>query len=250
MKTTLRLLCALTVLILMSSCNSDGKYVIGNGTVYHTYWTFSFGTIYKELPGVDASSFESVKDWLGHDAKHAYFKDKLIQGADIATLKARKYPLCSDKNDYYYKGTPLKVTDVESFEILKWHDDDLWAKDSQYAYYDTIRIVTPDLPSFRVIAWNAAADSRYVYRYGKILPLADPETYVEDWKELYSRDKSHIWYCGELVRDADYETFTVDKDGNASDKYGPFHNEKRVTNEEQTEEQAEIPVEEPVEVVE
>ena len=267
MKTIRRLLFVMAVLSGLSSCNSDGKYVVADGKVYHSYWTFSFGYIYNELPQVDAASFESVKDWLGHDAHHAYFKERLIVGADVATLKARKYPLCSDKNDYYYKGVPLKVADVESFKILKWNVDDLWAKDSRYAYYDTIKIVTPDLASFRVKTWNTAVDSRYVYRYGKILPLADPETYIEEWQGLYSRDKSHIWcmgdllrdadietftledwrgryardkshiwFYGELVRDADYETFTVDKDGYASDKYGQFDGEKRITNEEQTEE--------------
>lgn len=276
MKTTVNLVCFALMMLVLAACNSNGKYVAGNGTVYHAYWTFSFGYIYNELPQVDAASFESIKDWLGHDAHHAYFKERLIVGADVATLKARKYPLCSDKNDYYYKGVPLNVADVESFEILKWNEDDLWAKDSRYAYYDTIKIVTPDLASFRVKEWNTAVDSRYVYRYGKILPLADPETYVEEWQGLYSRDKSHIWcmgdlvrdadletftledwrgryardkshiwYCGELVRDADYETFTVDKDGYASDKYGKFDGEKRIIDEEPVEEQ---PVEpEPVE---
>ena len=235
MKTRVKILLAIAALLPLLSCSSDGKYVVGNGTVYHAYWTFSFGTLYDELPGVDAASFESVKDWLGHDSKHVYFKARLIEGADVASLKARKYPLCSDKNDYYYKGTPLKVTDVESFKILKWNDDDFWAKDSRYAYYDTVRIVTPDLASFRVKAWNTAVDSRYVYRYGKILPLADPETYVEEWKGLYSRDKSHIWYCGDLVREADYETFVVDTDNTAHDKFGAFHREKRVTDEDAAE---------------
>ena len=77
----------------LAACNSNGKYVEGNGTVYHTYWTFSFGNVYNELPQVDAATFESVNDWMGRDAGHVYFKSRLVEGADAATIEACRYPL-------------------------------------------------------------------------------------------------------------------------------------------------------------
>ena len=75
------------------------------------------------------------------------------------------------------------------------------------------------------------ATTKHVYRFGKIVPEADPATYIEEWNGLYSRDKNHIWYLGDLIEDIDVATFVIDKDG-AHDKNGHFYRGKRVTDEE------------------
>lgn len=219
---------AIVATLALTACNSTGKYVNKDGSVYFSYWTFSFGTIDRELPDVDPATFKAVEDWLGHDDNHVYFKDNLIENADPKTLKAEKYPMFRDRKDYYYMTAALRVSDMESFKVLKRSDDDIWARDSRYAYYDSLRIETPDIESFRVVAHNTAVDSKNVYRYGKILPLADPATYEETWKGFYSRDKAHIWYMGTLLEDADYATFVVDDDTHAHDSKGSFHREERV----------------------
>ena len=217
---------------MLSSCSDGGKYVQRGDTICYTYWTFSFGRLYDTLPEVRPESFQTVNDWLGHDGTHVYFKGKLVRArVDIPSLKAKKYPLFCDQNDYYYEDAPIHVADVSSYKIIKWCDENVWAKDSRYAYFDTVRIEA-DIATFEMKGWNTAVDKNHVYRYGKILPLADPATYVEDWKGLYSRDKSHIWYCGELLEDVDYATFDVDKEGVASDKNGKFHGAERITDEE------------------
>ena len=59
-------LLTLAVLVaVMCSCNTNGEYVKRNGTICYSYWTFSFGTVFKELPGVNPTEFKSVNDWLG-----------------------------------------------------------------------------------------------------------------------------------------------------------------------------------------
>ena len=213
------------------SCTNDGKYVNYEGTVAYSHWTFSFGTINDKLPEVDPATFQSINNWLGHDAKHCYFKNILIKDADVSTFEACKYPLCRDRKDYYYKGIAMNVDPV-TFKVLKQYEDDLWGIDSRYAYYDTTRIEA-DVATFKVKDWCVAVDKNNVYRYGKILPLADPETYQESWEGYYSRDKAHIWYMGDLVEDADYATFKVDKQNpsSASDKNGVFERGKRPTEE-------------------
>lgn len=229
MKSTRLYLWLLPLIVVMATaCNSDGEYVQRGNTICHSYWTFSFGTMYDTLPEVDAATFKSIENWLGHDGKHVYFKAKLVPGADAESLKADKYPLFRDRKDYYYKGVPLHVTHVDAFVVLKRNEDDIWAMDNKYAYYDSLRIDSVDIKTFKVKTWNTAVDSKHVYRYGKVLPLADPETYDEEWKGMYSRDKAHIWYMGELLEDVDYATFTVD--GNdAHDKYGHFYRGERIS---------------------
>jgi len=218
------------LLATLASCNSSGEYIEHEGTICFSYWTFSFGTKYEKLPQVNKLTFESIEDWVGRDNNHVYFKSTLVKGADPATIKVKKYPLIYDKKDYYYKGVPLHVASVKNFEVIKWKEEDLWAIDGKYAFYDTIRIEPKDIKSFKLIHQDAAVDSEHVYRYGKILPEADPATYVEEWKGFYNRDKSHIWYMGELLKDVDYESFVVDKDG-ARDKRGPIYKGERITEE-------------------
>ncbi len=216
---------------LLAACNTNGEYVDYNGTICYSHWTFSFGTVYDELPQVNPATFQQVENWLGKDRQHVYFKNLLIDGADPATIKAKKYPLSYDKNDYYYMGKGLNVTNVRNFEIIDQNEDDIWAVDGKYAYYDSLRIDSVDIATFKLQCYNTAVDKNHVYRYGEILPDADPATYVEQWKGLYSRDKAHIWYCGLPMDDVDYNSFVIDKYG-PRDKNGHFFHGKRVTDEE------------------
>lgn len=218
------------LLAMTVACNTAGEYVTHDGTICYSYWTFSFGTQYDPLPQVNAATFKSVEDWLGHDGVHVYFKNRLIAGAHPATIKAKKYPLCCDKNDYYYMGRGLKVVDMKNFEVINWNEDDMWAVDGTCAYYDSLRIDSVDMASFKLQTYNVATDRNHVYRFGKIFPGADPATYVEQWNGLYSRDKAHIWYCGQLMEDVDYATFVIDKNG-ARDKNGHFYHGERVSEE-------------------
>lgn len=220
------------LLAVVTSCTNSGEYVIGEDTVCYSYWTFSFGTIKDTLPGANPKTFKTINKWSGHDGKNVYFQNILVKGADAATVQADKFPLLYDKRDYYYKGVAMHVANVDKFKTLKWFEDDMWATDGTYAFYDSIRIKPQDMNSFKVKTYNMAVDSKYVYRYGKILPLADPATYEEEWDGYFSRDKSHIWHAGTLLEDADYATFKVDKDDVAHDKHGYFWGENRISKEE------------------
>ncbi len=220
------LLFSLFTISLLTSCDDKGKYVMHEGTICYSYWTFSFGYMYDSLPEVDTLTFRSVNNWVGHDDRHVYFKDKLAEGADPATLEVLHYPLFRDHNDYYYKGVAMQVEDTENLKFLKKYEDNFWATDGRYAYYDTLRIEA-DLETFSVEDWHWAKDKYHVYYFGKILEEADPATYKPLPNSLYAKDKSHVWCGSTLMKDVDYETFSVDKNGKASDKYGTFYYEDR-----------------------
>ena len=215
------------LLLALSACGGS-KYVRQGDNIFYSYWTFSFGQRYDTVHGADAASFHSVKDWVGVDNTHVFYHDQLVPGADPATLQVERKPLLRDQNDYYYRTTAIHVADMKSFKVLKWIEDDFYARDSRYAYYDTVRIEA-DLATFKVKDTFVAVDRNHVYRFGKLLPLADPATYDEMWQGFYSRDKAHIWYMGDLVEGADYATFTVDGDNEAHDKNGRFYRAERVT---------------------
>lgn len=222
----------LWAVLLLTGCNFDGKYEVRDDSVYFTYWTFSFGTKSDTLKEAHAPTFQSVKDWLGRDQEHVWFKSDLVKGADPATLKAMDYPLFYDKHDYYYLGKPINVADMSTFRVLKLDGRDvLWAVDSHYVYYDTLRIEGADPQTLRVLDTYEAVDKNHVYYFNEILEDADPETYKV--MGAYSKDKNHVWYCGELIEGADAETFDTEfhfksDKPDAHDKHGKFMDGRRI----------------------
>lgn len=227
MKKIILLFVAFGLAVGMSSCLNGGKYEVRDDVVVYSHWTFSFGPRADTLPGADPETFKQVKNWLGHDSKHAYYLDRLVPGVDVASLKVVRKPLFRDKNDYYYEDSPMNVADVESFKVIKWVYDSFWAKDSKYAYYNTTRIEA-DLATFKVESFELAKDKSHVYHFGVLVQGADPATFECIKKSTYYRDKNHIWCGSELMKDADYETFEVDGLNDAHDKNGAFFFEKRV----------------------
>lgn len=226
------LLAVLLLVFVLTACNSDGKYEVKDGTVYFTYWTFSFGTQEHELQDVDVASFESMKNWLARDRHHVWYKDLLVEGADPATAKADDYPLFHDKRDYFYEGKAIGVADIQSFKVLKCDDDELWAVDKQYAYFDSLRIDDSDPATLELIGTFEAKDKRHVYYFGRILEDADPGSY-QILEGNYAKDHHHVWFCGDIIEDADPETFesesTLDfEKPDAHDKHGDYRRGKRI----------------------
>ena len=216
----------LTLGLILTACTKDG-FKIENGKVYYTYWTFSFGPQSHELPGADPATFKSVNDWLGRDARHVYFKNRLVEGADPTTVEAKKYPMFRDKNDYYIEGAPLHVADLNSFEVLEHNDSHIWSKDSHYAYFDSIRLEVDNIKQFKVVAWDYATDGVRVYVFGKMLPDSDPASF-KNVGQCYYSDKNHVWFLDRLVQEADPATFEFIGKGYAKDKNHIFYDEKIV----------------------
>ena len=229
MKKMIFALVACMLVLLLTACVGGPRYEVQGDCVVYRYWTFSFGWRNDTLPGADVATFTQMRDWLGHDNRHVYYQNRLVPGVDVASLEPVRKPLFRDKNDYYYQTTPMRVNDVASFKVIKWFEDDFWAKDAQCAYYDTVRIEDADLPSFKILEMSTAKDKNHVYYFGEVLPLADPATFEILGNSAYSRDKSHIWCGDDLLEGVDYETFTVDDLTKAHDKFGNFNWAKRGT---------------------
>lgn len=221
------LLAACVMALALTACDDGAKYVVEDDVVVYSQWTVSFGTVRDTIPDADPATFVQVKSWLGHDSLHVFYERDLVPGVDVASLEAVHKPLFRDKNDYYFKTKPMHVVDVESFKIIKWSYGSFWAKDSRYAYFDDYRFEA-DLPTFKVKSKGYAKDKYHVYFYGgHIIPDADPSTFKPIGDSGYYRDKSHIWFCDDLLEDVDMATFEVDDYDRAHDKKGSYTMEKR-----------------------
>ena len=201
------LLAALFCAFLLTSCG-DGKYEVKGDGVYYTYWAFSFGNQEEELKGADAATFESVKDWLGRDHQHVWYKESLVEGAEPASVKVDDYPLFHDKRDYYFEGKPVHVADMASMRVIEISREEFWGADSRYIYFNNSRIEGGDPATLEVVTSYIAKDSRHVYYCDSIMADADPATFESCGKfSAYCKDKNYVWFCSEKVEGADVETF-------------------------------------------
>lgn len=221
----------------LMSC-SDGGYKVEGDSVVYEYWTFSFGPQQYVLYDADASSFEAVKDWLGKDNEHVWYKQEWIEGADPASIKADKEPFCHDANDYYHQSTAMQVSDMKSFKFISGTPH-LLGKDKNYGYTANGRFEIADYKSFGKLGYRHAKDNKYVYYLGKVVEGADPSTFKEDDIEAslgrdkhgiyqsthrvetsspdtyrhiaygYGRDDNHIYYEGRVCPDIDASTFEM-----------------------------------------
>ena len=190
--------------LMLVSCK-DGKYEVRGDQVYYTWWTFSFGHQDSLLVGADADTFEEVEEWLGKDKDHVWYEARLVEGCDPQTVRVKTKPLFYDRRDYYYEGAPLHVKDMATFEVVQLNEYCLYAKDSKCGYFDSTRIEGIDYKTFKTVSTFVAKDKNHVYRFGKVLPLADPETF-EEMEMGYMKDKAHVWYVDSVMPDADPKT--------------------------------------------
>lgn len=261
------------VCMILTSCNrppryrNDGKQVTWQGEdIWAGHWS--------RVVDADPSTFEDLGNGYARDDQKAFLEGRIIEGADGKTFKCLKKPfavdanhvfildvmidadpksfrihgqyLTEDKNDYFWRGNPIHVSDKRSFVIIgdKDYYGTKWAKDKNNAYYMGEQPVPlADYDSFHVIKetdsrgvqGSYAADKYRVYCKDHIVEGADPETFTEvnenvgqdkyrvyllwkatvikDYNQLseisgFYSDGSHIYTREfEMVEDADARTF-------------------------------------------
>lgn len=230
--------------LLLASCDHSGEYVVENGQVLWSHWTFSFGTLKDTVYGVDTATFESLSFCYGKDKEHVYREDKLIQGASPETFKPHNNNLAEDTNDYYWKGCKLHVYDKSSFEIIYDEEHDAsWAKDSKYGYYiffeNFVKFPIADSKSFRPVQYpvdefilqsnSYAVDKYKAYYEGVIVSGADVATFHQIAQNM-AQDKYRIYYKSQTTDIKDYSKIhTIVRDSLYTDSvYIYDNNYKRI----------------------
>lgn len=237
---------SLSLCLALLSC-SDGGYKVEGDMVSFENWTFSFGPQKYVLYDADPNSFETLKDWLAKDKQHVWYQQAWIEGADPASIKADKQPLCHDANDYYFKGEALHVSDMQTFKVIDL-DSYFIGKDKNYCYTTDGRFKITDYKAFERIGYRHSTDSHHVYYYTEVVEGADPKTFEEDQTASsvgkdkngiyegihrvetnspdaytnigfgYGRDEHNIYYEGRRCPDIDASTFEMTEAIWAKDK--------------------------------
>lgn len=209
--------------IALVSCGNGGEYVVENGIVVWSYWTFSFGTLNDTVQGADAATFESLSYCYGKDKSHVYREDKLIEGASPASFKPHNKYLGEDDKDFYWKGIAVNVSDKKSFEVLYDEEKDAsWAKDAKYGYYiffdEFVKFPIADYKSFCPAPYPTegfvlksityAVDKYKAYYEGVEVAGADAASFKQIDGDI-AQDKNRIYYKSQPTDITDYSKITT-----------------------------------------
>ncbi len=155
-----------------------------------------------ELKDAMPTSFVSLNNGYGKDARHAWFCGKYFSVKDVATLKSIDINFAKDTLQAYLNGISIKGSDGKTFELI----DHSFAKDNKHIYY-------------------YAFDGEEKYNICK-LPC-DPQTFkIIDYR--FSKDTSKVFFLGFTIKDADASTFKVLQSGYSKDKNAIYFKEKKI----------------------
>ena len=113
----------------------------------------------------------------------------------------------------------MPSADPETFEIMPWG-----VRDAKQVFYRNEGIEGGDSKSMKLIGFGFLRDDKHVYRRGKIVPQANPETFrpIGDHKadrdNGYFTDGERVYCRSRLMSGCDVATFQHIKGAYAKDK--------------------------------
>ena len=207
--------------------------------------------IYRIMPVMDPASYRVIAGDLGVDAVATYWQGEPLD-VHPKTVRAISdsygtvVAVLDDASVYAILGTPIKIVgaDPATFKIIQ---GSRYAKDAnhvyylQYGYVGDSKVTTiegADPASFKLLGACVmvekdvayyAEDVHRVYVESQALVGADPASFVilgtsvANGGEIestftFAKDDRQVYYnCGQILKGADYATFTFDN-GKAEDK--------------------------------
>ena len=183
----------------------------------------------NSVPVGDYRTFKALNGFYAIDAKCVYYRNNIVEGADPASFAVLKgqYHYGQDRHCVYYKAYGSAIRELNTLKH-KNMEDGLWNAfhtDGKMVYNPKL-MAMPEGTDFATIHkvecyrdWYA--DSKHVYYENRLLPGANPKTFVifpahyvdEDYvsdnnKDTdYSHDGSHVYYRDSLMSGADIASF-------------------------------------------
>ncbi len=134
-------------------------------------------------------------------------------------------------NSVYFNGKEIKGADADSF--THFENRGYYSKDKKHVYYNTKKLVTADVATFRPLAndntdcyWH---DKNNAYYKWELISGADGASFVY-LDHYYTMDKNNVFFEKELINEADKSTFYSLRDNVGRDAENIFVRAIRATN--------------------
>ncbi|OGG87319.1 hypothetical protein A3B87_01790 [Candidatus Kuenenbacteria bacterium RIFCSPHIGHO2_02_FULL_39_13] len=200
-------------------------------------YTFSVDSGRRIPNNADVGSYEFLGYQYSKDKNHVYHNNRIMSDKpESAKYLGGNY--VTDGEHVYIMGFPTEKLDINSFEYLKYE----FAKDKNGVYRnstlilgaspDTIKIINKyyvmddknlyfvnydnknfafdnlDYDTFVILATRFVKDKSHVYYQGSIIPEADVGSF-ECLGEWYQKDKNFVYFQGEIIEEADADSFLL-----------------------------------------
>jgi len=176
--------------------------------------TWQHGACIEYLEGeVDLSTFQVLEEGkYAKDAKHVWYYNRLLKGADPATFEVIVHRYAKDEHGIFCGMYRMEVHDPERFEVVEPNKGQTvimmvlrldagidvppelehvpicfgWARDGVAYYFGPLEVKGADYETFEILEneekmfpWRFYARDKYrVYYMGREVPGADPTTFV------------------------------------------------------------------------
>lgn len=168
----------------------------------HVYFRDYLGSAYRQVIGVDAATFEyaGICIWV-EKSQGRYFKDKdFVYVENYGSEGNRVIPTSINARSFEYLGA-ASINEMVGVAYVK---------DAQHVYYSCGDLLDEaDPATFTYFSNGFSKDKDTVWLQGEILPNADSETFAEMQGSQYGKDKNTVWFFNTPVEGADPQTFEV-----------------------------------------
>lgn len=180
----------------------------------HVSWNAGHGKVVKPIPSADPKTFKQLSEWYGKDHHSVYWMSNKIEGADPSTFRVFNNYYAVDRHRGYFTDAAMAGSEGKSFRYIK----DNWSRDAHDYYYGRTPLKVDDLDTFEIIdefVPNRAVDKySYYYQYKKV-PIKDRSSLVI-MKSGYAKDAHHVYWAYFIIEEADPQTFEVQRDDTPS----------------------------------
>ena len=163
----------------------------------------------EKVKDVKIKNFEKLGKNYWKNENKIYYRDKRIENADIMSFKVLNEDFAKDKNNVYIGNSSIglwkldKIENPETFEFLPNGiiNATLYGKDKYNVYYIENKMINCFDTYYSIYGVNGINKDK-----------------VEVMNKWFIKDDKNIYFKGEILEDADYNTFEVLPNGDGKDK--------------------------------
>ncbi|MDF2456851.1 MAG: rane protein [Cytophagaceae bacterium] len=216
-----------------------GLKFYGTNPIWWALATFATGILVTIAYGLPQKLYNASRGISNYDyfiyQDEVYFNGDRIKGADAKTFthyNAFSY-YSKDKNHVYYENKKLSDADAPTFGPLLNDEAQNYWRDKHHAYYKWNKIPSADGATFTYLGHQYACDKKQVYYEGQVVKDADRNTF-QAMEGYLGKDAFHVFVRDVHVLNvkdpATFETVKLNEEWFGKDKaqlyvirYAPPH---------------------------
>lgn len=171
---------------------------------------FYRGTIVDKA---DPATFEILDDRFARDAQHVFSGSRLLcDDSPHFTVVSANFVKNSRSVYRLHPAVAIVSEDAAHFREISSQQGYSHCADRQHVYVNGNLIETADPNSFKILTGGYARDATQTYYFDAPMPVGTDADTLEIMTGGYARDRSRVYHLGKLLPEADPSSFVVTDD--------------------------------------